>query len=116
MNNVIKKQYIEYLKKSENHSVKESWVKKELIMFYEYLKTKEGSTLSEKIYLLENNKPVCKTCGTSVKFLSLKRGYRKFCSSKCTNNNKNLINQKIEKYKKIVLKNGVLITQLKIKK
>lgn len=99
MDKVIKEQYIEYLKKSENHPVRESWVKKNLTDLYDYLEDKGGNTLSEKLYLIHNEKGKCRTCGSSVKFLSLKRGYRDFCSSKCTNNNKDLIKKKFIKYK-----------------
>ena len=44
-----------------------------------------GST-SEKLYLLSHNfttKPTCMICGSSVKFISFKEGYREFCSNSC---------------------------------
>ena len=103
MDKIVKKQLEEYLKKSDKNSVKELWVKKNLKDFYVFLKTKEGYSLSEKVYLLNNEKPSCETCGGPVKFLSLKRGYRIFCSSKCANSNKNLIKEKHKNFKRTSL-------------
>jgi len=44
----------------------------------------------------ENNIITCKECGSPSKFLDIKRGYQDFCSTKCSNKNKD----KIEKTKK----------------
>lgn len=77
-------------------SVKSSWVKKNYSLLYEYLEKVEGDTLSEKIYLLKRPRGLCKTCDSRTEFLSLKRGYRDFCSKLCSNGNKDLIDQKLE--------------------
>lgn len=81
-------------------SVKSSWVKKNYPLLYEYLEKVEGDTLSEKIYLLKRPRGLCKTCDSRTEFLSLKRGYRDFCSKLCSNGNKDLIDQKLEIFRR----------------
>jgi hypothetical protein len=56
---------------------------------------------SERIYCLINNittRPVCKQCGNVVKFphhlIKDDRRYRRFCSTKCSNNNENVQKEK----------------------
>jgi hypothetical protein len=88
-----------YLQKIETNSVKESWVENNLNILWEYLKSKEGYSFSEKLYIYINHKHKC-YCGKETKFLSFKRGYRKYCSKKCSNSDQNLINKKKEEYKK----------------
>jgi len=49
----------------------------------------ENCTPSERIYCLFNNvdsRINCKQCGEKVKFISIKNGYRVFCSKKCEGN------------------------------
>lgn len=61
----------------------------------------KGETISEKIYnyiFIDKNFD-CKSCGCDTKFLSYKRGYREFCSKKCSNNDLELINKRSENYK-----------------
>lgn len=84
-------------------SVKESWVEKNLPNLWNYLIDLEGNSLSEKIYLLDNDKPTCKICNSDVKFLSLTRGYREYCSKKCSNSDPELCSTKIENMKKTSL-------------
>jgi len=67
---------------------------------YNYIINRNGSSLSEKIYLLHNSIGKCKVCENSVKFLSIERGYREYCSKKCSNNDKELIDSKLKSYKK----------------
>jgi hypothetical protein len=90
MNELISKELDIYLKKVEKHSVKESWVVKYLSNLCEYLSNKEGKSISEKIYLLNNTKQVCKICKSDTDFLSYKRGYRTYCSKSCSNSDPEL--------------------------
>lgn len=41
----------------------------------------------EQFYLLKNNKILC-SCGKETTFISYNKGYKKFCSIKCSSNNK----------------------------
>jgi hypothetical protein len=81
-------------------SIKESVVKKNLPNLYEYLLDKDGNTISEKVFLLLNKRGICKICSSDVKFISIKRGYRTYCSRKCSNNDDELSKQKVENAKK----------------
>jgi hypothetical protein len=92
-----------YKQKSSVHSVKDSWVEKHLSQLFEYLKVLPGETVSEKLFLLENSKISCKICGADTKFLSYNRGYRTFCSKKCSNNDSELSSIRIESFKKTSL-------------
>ena len=104
MDEIVKKEYLLYLSKIEINSVKEEWVLKNLKNLYDFLKDIDGETLSEKIYLIEKNKSFCKVCCSKVKFLSYKRGYREYCSKSCSNNDQDLIGEKLQSYKKNNLK------------
>ena len=57
--------------------------------FYKYIYSKyDLSNFSEMLYLYYHNlytQPKC-ICGNDLKFQSLKKGYSKFCSTKCANN------------------------------
>ena len=99
MDNIIKSEYFIYLEKSKFNSIKESWVKNHLPNLYDYILDKLGVTISEKIYLLYNDIGKCKICNGGVKFLSIERGYRDYCSKKCSNNDKELIDSKLKSYK-----------------
>ena len=59
-------------------------------------------TWNENLYWYYNNLtdyPRCKNCGNKTKFINLKEGYRKFCSKKCSNSNKD----KQEKTKQVCI-------------
>ena len=61
-----------------------------------------NATLAEKIYLILNNKdkkPTC-FCGRNTTFISIKQGYRKYCSVKCSKNSPSFEAQKSESLKK----------------
>ena len=66
----------------------------------------DSISLSESLYRFINNikeKPKCKYCHNNyVKFLSLTRGYRDYCSIKCMSNSKDvknkIVNTCLEKY------------------
>lgn len=99
MNELVEKEYLIYIDKTNSNSIKESWVVKNLPNLYDFIKDRVGDTISEKIFLLNNNKASCKVCSSDVKFLSYKRGYRQYCSKKCSNNDVDLILSKVENYK-----------------
>jgi len=86
-------------------SVKESWVEKNLPNLWMYVTNLQGDTLSEKIYLLDKNniRPTCKMCGSNVKFLSISRGYREYCSKKCSNSDPELSSIKMDSLRKTSL-------------
>jgi hypothetical protein len=46
MDDKVKKEYITYIDKLSINSVKESWVKKNLVEFYNYMENKEGGSFS----------------------------------------------------------------------
>lgn len=96
---IVEKEYLIYIDKINSNSIKESWVVKNLPNLYDFIKDRVGDTISEKIFLLNNNKASCKVCSSDVKFLSYKRGYRQYCSKKCSNNDVDLILSKAENYK-----------------
>lgn len=50
-------------------------------------------------YLKKETSDVCSECGKETKFEGLSKGYRQFCSTKCSNSNKN----KLEKTKEVNL-------------
>ena len=100
MNEIVKKEYEIYLSKIELNSVKEQWVSKNLNNLYSVLDKCPGDSISEKVYLIKNNKPTCKVCDGDVKFLSYKRGYREYCSKSCSNNDPILKDKKLYNYKK----------------
>ena len=97
MNKLMKNELEIYKSKT---SVKENWVIKNLPNLYNHIKDSLGEKISEKVYLLENERGSCKMCAGKVKFLSISRGYREYCSKKCSNNDKNLIKKKLKNYKK----------------
>lgn len=62
--------------------------------FYEKIdKTYSGSKFSEKLYIYYNGKVTCKLCSNDTTFMSFQKGYREFCSAKCSNafNRENLM-------------------------
>jgi hypothetical protein len=84
----------------EKKNPRKTWVKNNLPNLYEYIIDKEGKSLSEKVYLLNNKKSVCKVCSKDVSFLSIERGYRTYCSKKCSNNDSELKEIKLYNLKK----------------
>ena len=59
--------------------------------FYDWLSPQYdfAESFTEKIYCYLNNvseRPVCKTCGNNVKFISVSKGYAQYCSKKCSAN------------------------------
>jgi hypothetical protein len=100
MEKLIQEQYLIYIDRILKSALKQKWVEKNLPLFYEWIKDKEGDRLSEKVYLLSNKKSECKICNGEVEFLSYKRGYRDYCSKKCSNNDTQLLEQKVMNCKK----------------
>jgi hypothetical protein len=92
-----------YRDKSAKHSLKESWIEKNLPNLYNYFLDKKGRSFAEKIYLLDNSQALCKVCNAETKFLSTTRGYREYCSKKCSNGDSNLSKIKAESFKKTSL-------------
>jgi len=67
-------------------------------------KTKDLNLSNIELYLILHdlsNEPVCE-CGSKLEFLNFKKGFRKFCSRKCTatstNTKENIKKTKLEKY------------------
>jgi hypothetical protein len=100
MDKIIEDEYLIYLDKINLNSIKESWVISNLPNLYNFIKDKEGYSISEKIFLLKNNRDFCKICKYKVMFLSFNRGYRTYCSKKCSNSDKDIIQSKLKSYKK----------------
>jgi hypothetical protein len=60
-----------------------------------------GETISEQLYLFINNvdsRPTC-NCGKQLRYCGLRKGYKKYCSSKCQMNNSDEI-KRIKQTKK----------------
>lgn len=94
-----------FIKKVSEHSIKNTWVQENLPNLYAFILDKQGDSFSEKIYLLSHDIGKCLVCGKNTKFLSYLRGYRTYCSKKCSNNDYNLIKIKSENFKKNNLEN-----------
>ena len=74
-----------------NFCRKDSALLKEILTKTTFL-DKYSPTLTERIYCIKNNifdRPVCRYCGSDVKFISQKEGYKSWCSNKdCVNKHK----------------------------
>lgn len=76
------------------YKTNQKWLSKNNPDLYHKITTRYGKyniSFKEMVYLFIynlNEVPVCKTCGSKVKFKgTLKKGYSQFCSIKCTNRN-----------------------------
>jgi hypothetical protein len=105
MDKVIANELDIFIKKVSEHSIKNTWVQENLPNLYVFILDKQGESLSEKIYLLQNERVKCTICEKNTKFLSYSRGYRTYCSKKCSNNDSELIKKKSENFKKNNLEN-----------
>lgn len=78
----------------------ESYIKKNYPEFYQYLiDNYKEFPFSEALYRYVfniNNTPICKTCGSPVKFISFSHGYPKYCCSLCSNKDPEKIKKQIE--------------------
>jgi hypothetical protein len=107
MSDITKNEFKVYLEKINFNSVKEKWIIKNLPNLYQFIIDKPGFSISEKIYLLSNKVVFCKICDGKTKFLSYKRGYRIYCSKKCSNSDFDLCEKKLKAYKeKCLIKYG----------
>lgn len=121
MNEIISSELEIYLYKS---IVKETWVKKNLPNLYNFIFELNGESFSEKVFLYLNSFDKvgkCKICNNTTKFLSISRGYRTYCSKKCSNNDIELVEKKLDNFKKNCLekwgvdnpmKNGEVVKRL----
>ena len=69
----------------------EKYIKYHYLEFYQYILNAYPKELvwTEKLYWYYHNintHPTCSVCGNPVKFISFIKGYHKFCSLKCCNN------------------------------
>ena len=84
--------------------VKNNLLKKEPILTskIDYYASFYNLLFNEVIYLIINdvkNKITCKECyKNKPKFISTKKGYKKYCSTKCSNNNKKIQEKKKKTY------------------
>ena len=97
--NELNNQLVIYIEKILKHQVKESWVINNLNYLWEFINKYEANSFSERVYIHLNKKELCESCNSPTKFLSFKRGYRKYCSKICSNSNIDLINKKLISYK-----------------
>ena len=72
------------------NSSRECQLRKNFPEFCEMLDTKflDIEILNEKMWLYYNNlaeAPKCPVCGKTLKFISLTKGYKRYCSKKCSN-------------------------------
>jgi hypothetical protein len=52
----------------------------------------------ENIYLFFNKQTFCKTCGGKTSFINFKKGYRDYCSKKCSANSQEVKEKREETY------------------
>jgi G:T-mismatch repair DNA endonuclease (very short patch repair protein)/predicted nucleic acid-binding Zn ribbon protein len=83
----------------------EKYIKSHYNEFYQYILNNypEELTWSEKLYWYYHNittHPTCPVCGKDINFISFNKGYQKYCSRKCSNNN----DEKKSKIKQTCLK------------
>lgn len=68
--------------------------------FYNYLNQRfTVNKFTEKLYLYYNGldtPPTCEVCGGEVKYINMRDGYRRFCSSKCQGQSIEVKNKKIQ--------------------
>ena len=75
----------------------EDWIKENLSSLHFFISSYTiGDTFKEKLYCHINSiklVPRCE-CGDSLQFISLKKGWRKFCSNKCQTNSQSTIQKR----------------------
>lgn len=94
--------YINEILKNQNQN--EKWIIKNYPSFHFFIsQIDKGSSWKEKFYLYYKNIDIPKCyCGNNLKFISINKGYRDFCSKKCLSNS-DLVKEKrkltcIDKY------------------
>lgn len=72
----------------KNYNKSEKWIAKNYSSFHFFIdQLYNDITWKEKFYLYYNNIIIPKChCGNNLKFISIKNGYRKYCSKKCLSN------------------------------
>ena len=82
---------LEYISKYKNTYSR--YLQKNKPELYDLIKNQYGNTISEKCfnYINDNdylNHTTCRTCNKSISsFISFQKGYRNYCSNKCSSNN-----------------------------
>lgn len=96
---------------------REKYIKNKYPEFYNHLINNYPNNISfrEKLYWYYNDihtYPICKECGKLLKFHDGKIGYGKFCSSKCSANNNDIINNRnnIRKAKQDIINKKIINT------
>lgn len=89
----------DYFKNSNQYGYKH--IKKHFPEFYEWLLDKYKEYPQKKfpayLYMYFNNlnyPPICPVCGKPTLFLSYDRGFQKYCSLKCSNNDPDVVKKK----------------------
>lgn len=81
----------------DNKFIKQSVRAKKYDSFFTELSLKFGtSNRSELLWLIDNDRPVCRECGEQTKFLNYEAGYRQLCSNKCAQSNSLTKNRRVE--------------------
>lgn len=96
---------IDELKHHKFNIVNSRYIKKNFQELFDFLNITYPNlkSVSEKLYWWQNNikeQPTCKVCGSPTTFEGYNKGYRKYCSYICMNNDK----EKQEKTKQTCLK------------
>lgn len=92
-----------YREKLAAHSVKESWLQKNLPELHAHLSGFGGGSSAESLYLMGNDRPGCVSCGAPTRFLSYSRGYREFCSKACSNSDPAGCARRTESFRKAAI-------------
>lgn len=100
MGQLLSEQIMIYKGKLSAHSVKESWLVKNLPVLHAHLSGMPGDSSAERLFLMENVRPGCRSCGAPTKFLSYQRGYREFCSKACSNSDPVAGASRVDAYRK----------------
>ena len=88
--------YIKEILSEKNKFKSEKWIKETFPIFHFFIDQKSiGSSWKEKLYLHINNlnPPDC-YCGKKVEFISIYKGYRKYCSKKCLSSDMSVIEKR----------------------
>lgn len=100
MDPLLSEQVMIYKDRLSAHSVKASWLEKNLPELHAYLTGLGGDSPAEGLYLMENPRPRCLSCGAQTKFLSYARGYREFCSKACSNSDPGTSARRVESFRR----------------
>nr|DAJ53915.1 MAG TPA: endonuclease-like protein [Caudoviricetes sp.] len=74
------------IQKLNNSQLREGYIRKNFPEDHKHILTYPGQSFAEKLYLWNGGeKGYCPVCGRPTKFISIHKGYNKFCGKSCAN-------------------------------